>query len=34
MLSYALIKGVRSETAEVWSHEVAVGGIFRGAGPT
>ena len=33
MLSYALIKGVRSETA-VWSDEVAVGGTFRGAGPT
>ena len=32
MLSYALIKGVRSETAEVWSDEVA--GTFRRAGPT
>ena len=33
-LSYALIRGVRSETAEVWSDEIVVGGTFRGAGPT
>ena len=33
-LRYALIRGVRSETAEVWSDEVVVGGTFRGAGPT
>ena len=33
-LSYALIRGVRSEKAEVWSDEVVVGGTFRGTGPT
>ena len=32
-LSYALIRGVRSETAEVWSDEVVVGGTFRVAEP-